>query len=784
MGIGLHVHNQTRIKLEIMSYFSLTKKSRLAPIILLLASLVAGCRSASSEGQFLSRGKQLIDKKEYARAILEFRNASRLQPKSAEPYYQAALAYLGMGDYQTAYLSLIRATELDPKHQGAQQKLAEIIGSNAAGTRDANVLKSVEQRVQSALAILPDNADVLGALGVTEYLLGRPDDATKHLQAALQKFPKHLQSAKALATIKLNQNDLAGAEEVLRKVAQEPPQSAEAQVALGRFYEMNRRGSDAEAAYRRAVSINPGYGPALRDLAQLQLRSGQKADAEKTLVALSALPDKQYRPVHAIFLFEQGRQDEAIHEFERQVRDDKEDREALSRLISAYFFTKRFPEAENTINAALKKNPKNSAALIQRCQLYVITSKFAEAQVDLNQVLKLQPDLPAAHYLLSKVYQARGQRPLRRDQLAETLRLEPNMLSARLELAELLLGSGGAKAAREILEQTPASQAQMLPVIIERNWTLLSLGDFAELRKGLDRSLTQYKTAPDLLLQDGMLRLKNMDIRGARRSLEQVLAIAPRSVPAVDALAKSYVMQRQPALALQTVMRYASQRPDSAPLQHLLGNWLAANNRFDEARKVLNAAIAADPAFADARIAAAYVELADRKLEAARSIFGSIPSSGGCIPCELGLAQVEEKAGNPTAAIPHYRKVLDIDPSNVPALNGLAYTLANQTDQIDEALKYAQQAKELAPNNVYVEDTIGWAYYRKGLYASAVEHLRGAAAKEGMTVPKYHLAMAYLKTGDTQRGQRLLQQAMSADPRVPEAAAAEKLLAELSIKRN
>jgi tetratricopeptide (TPR) repeat protein len=294
----------------------------------LACALLIGCQSGAAAPRFIARGKALVGKREYSRAILEFRNASRLDPKSAEPYYQSGLVYLAMGDYRTGYLALIHATELDPKHASAQAKLAEIIGSNAGSTRDPEVLKEAEQRVQSALAIVPDNADALGALGITEYLLGKPDDAVKHLEAALEKFPKHLQSAKALAVIKLNQKDFAGAEQVLKNVANQRPPSAESQLALGRFYLLNRRAPEAEAAFRRAIDINPNYALALLDFAQLQLSLGHKADAEKALAALSALPDPQYRGLYPIFLFEQGRRDEALKEFERQANAAPNDREA------------------------------------------------------------------------------------------------------------------------------------------------------------------------------------------------------------------------------------------------------------------------------------------------------------------------------------------------------------------------------------------------------------------------------------------------------------------------
>src|SRR5512140_2620013 len=83
--------------------------------VIFLAIGLWGCSRTPEQkaARFLASGKAQIAKKDYARAILDLKNAARLQPKHAEPYYQAGLAYLGMGDYRMAYSSLLRATEFD-----------------------------------------------------------------------------------------------------------------------------------------------------------------------------------------------------------------------------------------------------------------------------------------------------------------------------------------------------------------------------------------------------------------------------------------------------------------------------------------------------------------------------------------------------------------------------------------------------------------------------------------------------------------------------------------------
>ena len=109
-----------------------------------------------------------------------------------------------------------------------------------------------------------------------------------------------------------------------------------------------------------------------------------------------------------------------------------------------------------------------------------------------------------------------------------------------------------------------------------------------------------------------------------------------------------------------------------------------------------------------------------------------------------------------------------IDDKNPLALNGLAYLLT-ESGQPDEAIRYAQKAKEVAPGSAAVDDTLGWTYFRKGMYAMAVTHLESATAKEGTALRRYHLAMAYLKAGDPKRGRQTFEAALKMDPKLPEA---------------
>jgi tetratricopeptide (TPR) repeat protein len=65
-----------------------------------------------------------------------------------------------------------------------------------------------------------------------------------------------------------------------------------------------------------------------------------------------------------------------------------------------------------------------------------------------------------------------------------------------------------------------------------------------------------------------------------------------------------------------------------------------------------------------------------------------------------------------------------------------------------------------------VLDTLGWLYYRKGLYDLAAKELERAMAKAEWPAIQFHLALTYNRLGKTVMGGRLLAAALAKDPKL------------------
>lgn len=78
-------------------------------------------------------------------------------------------------------------------------------------------------------------------------------------------------------------------------------------------------------------------------------------------------------------------------------------------------------------------------------------------------------------------------------------------------------------------------------------------------------------------------------------------------------------------------------------------------------------------------------------------------------------------------------------------------------------------------------DTLGWVFYKKGLYDSAISEFKASLAKapENAAVV-YHLGLAYNKKGEADRAKTELKRALELSGTFDGADQARKVLAEIN----
>lgn len=74
----------------------------------------------------------------------------------------------------------------------------------------------------------------------------------------------------------------------------------------------------------------------------------------------------------------------------------------------------------------------------------------------------------------------------------------------------------------------------------------------------------------------------------------------------------------------------------------------------------------------------------------------------------------------------YYEKSLEENPDNITSLNGLGYVLACQDKDLTRALSLCKLAVKSAPKSSACLDSLGWVYYKLGLYNDAMQYLEKA----------------------------------------------------------
>ena len=165
-----------------------------------------------------------------------------------------------------------------------------------------------------------------------------------------------------------------------------------------------------------------------------------------------------------------------------------------------------------------------------------------------------------------------------------------------------------------------------------------------------------------------------------------------------------------------------------------------------------------------------------RTAEAERIYTNIIAQNPQFAPAHVALGFLKESSGDKAAALELYRSAVKVDPRQVAALNNLAYLLADNFGEMQEALDYALRAYRLEPADPRIMDTAGYILLQNKRAADAVKLLKKAhELMPQQNEVALHLGMALVATGEKEQGRAVLQQVLETGSQT-EKAQAEKLL--------
>jgi tetratricopeptide (TPR) repeat protein len=262
-----------------------------------------------------------------------------------------------------------------------------------------------------------------------------------------------------------------------------------------------------------------------------------------------------------------------------------------------------------------------------------------------------------------------------------------------------------------------------------------------------DAALVYARLALDLAPHFALAQMLVAEIRDGQERPADALAL----YEAVDPQSPyAWLAQLRAALELDALGRtddaiarlkaLAAARPTrSEPLVEV-GDVLRSHQRFSEAAAAYDAAIARTP----------HPQSEDWRLFYSRGV-------------------AEERTGNWPGAEADLKRALALQPDQPLVLNYLGYSWIDKGQNLNDALGMIRHAVDLSPNDGYIVDSLGWAYFRLRDFDHATQYLERAIEllPEDPTIND-HLGDAYWRDGRVAEARYQWKRALQFQPEADE----------------
>jgi len=446
-------------------------------------------------------------------------------------------------------------------------------------------------------------------------------------------------------------------------------------------------------------------------------------------------------------------------------------KEATQALALLYATSGRYDDAY-TLFAAEMKATANPAVELSRLQRQLTRSQNRTAAFSLLERLA-QPYLDNAdvRLVLAAGAQSAGMPERATAEARAALALQPE--SERTVLAAVpFLQSTDRAAALEALQRTLARPGASADARLAYARMLVADKQYPAARAQFEEVLKADPDNPDLVYSLALLSLQG-NLRSEARTylLRYLELIAQQSGEERDPdqaylyLAQIAEEDRQYAEALKWLRRVEGGE-DYVPARAREAVVLAKMGRPEDARKMLRGVSAnSEDERVQLLLAEAQVLRETRRYEEAYKLLSqALDKSPDNVALLYDTAMTAEKLGRIEAMERQLRRVIELRPDYAHAYNALGYTFADRNVRLPEALQLIEKAHQLAPDDGYILDSLGWVYFRMGDLTNARRYLELAYDARPDAEVGVHLAEVLWAQGEQARARVLLREAKAKEP--------------------
>jgi len=778
------------------------------------ALLIAGCGGAASRlAIHMERGHSYFDKGDFTHASIEFRNAMQIAPKNPSVLFMSGRTAEKLGKIREAaglYQASIDASSDNVEARAALGRLLVLGGApdRASTVIDPGLTKHPDDPslltvrgairlrtkntsgaladIERALKLAPSNEDAIALRAGLYTQSGDTAGGIALVSESVQRLPKSIALREVLFNLYVSAQEPEKAEEQLQALIKLEPQELSYRKQLALFFARSHKLDDAQRTLEEAVRALPKNADAKLTLVNFITVQRTREQGEKTLRDFIAREPDDYDLRFGLgeLLQRSGATTEALDAYNEVIRRDGTGPKGLvarDRIAAIYLAQGHDTEARDLLNQVLQKNPRDTDALLVRAELALKLNDTTTAIADLRGVLRDNPRSIPVQKLLARAYTQNGEPALAEQTLRGAMDIAPTDTSVRVQLANLLNETQRAEQAVPLLEeavQRDPSDPRVREVLIG---AYLDKHDYQAARKAAEDLKTLQPNLPIGPYLAGVAAQGAGQLDEAQKEFEHAHSMAPLGIEPLTALALLQLRRghADQAIALAQKAVDTVGTKDAAPA-NLLGELYLATKDFPKAIATLTQATTIAPhwwpAFRNLSIAKVASQDTAGAIEAYKSGIKVAPAEP---QLTIELARIYEGLQRVDDAIACYEALYTRNPHLQVAANNLAMLLVTyKTDRrsLDRARDLAASFASSTDGGLL--DTNGWVHFKRGEYSEALPVLeRAAQLSPEVKEIRYHVGMAELQVGQSERARANLEGALAGSAKYPWSDSARAVLA-------
>ena len=617
-------------------------------------------------------------------------------------------------------------------------------------------------------------------LAVTHYLMGNQEQASDVANRVLSKAPRSLVTQRLLGAIQISRSDFDAATDVLQKALDRSPDN---EVILNMLANASLlKGNTAQGVkyHEKIVSLNPESTQAQNQLLLARLMHGQSLDTGITDTnlkqPLAAGDDYSREFLHALEAFKQGNLVLALERAQKLHEQYPEKVDPLNLISACYLASAMWANARPELEKVLVLEPGNPSALMNLAKLEVETDNLERARDLLRELLETHPQDEKAVLLLADVETRLGDQQAGIRVLEQAVKRNPDATSQRLVLADRYLRAGEVTKVLDLTNDLSDKQLQQQPGLLEvRGKAQVRLGNQPAALSSFRRWAQLAPDSASAHYQYGNSLAKSGKKDRARKELEQAVQLDPGYLPARIGEVKMLVHDGELEHAKKALAKLKSDFGDRPEVLGIEGWYALGTGDYVTAANSFSTALKIKPGRELTVLLFRALWRQQKQDEAIAVLQDWLTDHPRDLTVELELADAYLIQNNTKAASASYARVLELTPNNVKALNNLAWL--NRDGDLQQAIRHAEKAFGLAPNDPLVLDTYGMLLIKEGEVSKGYRMLQNAN-ELSPTDPaiQLHLGQAMIQQKQYTQAQQVLSALIKSAPESPQASEAKTLL--------